>query len=400
MIRTRVQPEIDLLWSTATDLKLYDKGEAFFEDLLSAIHSAQKEIILQVYIIREDEVGLPIAKALAEAAKRGVLVQLLVDAIGSSELSTEFLSKLRDSGCRVYIYQPLNLWKLKSKRLWSRNHRKLALIDQDFAFVGGMNFERRQLQKNFPEAYFDHSVRVKGPVVSRIESRSRSFIDRHLKVWRIFSRLKWPRRASHRDEGHYRQAKRQRVAYVERDNFRYRNLMERALIKALRKSRESVIISAPYFFPGINIYRHFRDACDRGVVIDLIVQGKTEFKLFKLASASLYPLLQKAGVRLHEFNTHLLHSKAAVFDQSLSTVGSCNLDPLSFLVNLEANLWVDDQEFTQKLRQSLEAAIEMDCRPIEIGFWERLPFFKRWLSLIGYYFLRSFVGIFYPKYSR
>ncbi|PIR22232.1 MAG: cardiolipin synthase ClsB [Deltaproteobacteria bacterium CG11_big_fil_rev_8_21_14_0_20_45_16] len=400
MIRGHAQPDINLLWSAATELKLYDEAETYFKDLLNAIHSAQKEIIFQVYIFKEDEAGVPVAKALVAAAKKGVFVQLLVDAIGSNELSADFLSMMRESGCRVYLYQPLSFWKLKSKRFWSRNHRKLVLIDQEIAFLGGMNVEGRQLRKNLPEAYFDHAVQVKGPVVAKIESRTRAFVDRHLKVWRIFSGLKWPRRTSSRAAKQQDHIRRQRVAYVERDNFRYRTLMERTLVQALRDSRQSVIISAPYFFPGMNIYRHFRDACERGVTVDLILQGKTEFKLFQLASASLYPLLQRAGVRLHEYESGLLHSKAAVFDQNLSTVGSCNLDPLSFLVNLEANLWVDDQDFSQKLRKSLELAIEKDCCPIEVGFWERLSFAKRWLSLLGYYFLRLFVGFFYPRYSR
>jgi hypothetical protein len=135
------------------------------------------------------------------------------------------------------------------------------------------------------------------------------------------------------------------AAFVVRDNVRQRRAIERAYVEAIRAARTRVDIAVPYFYPGRAFRRSLRQAARRGVQVRLLLQGKVDYRIAALAARALYDELRAHGVRIHEYTPAFLHAKVAVVDDDWATVGSSNIDPLSLLLNLEANVVVRDPDF-------------------------------------------------------
>jgi cardiolipin synthase A/B len=153
---------------------------------------------------------------------------------------------------------------------------------------------------------------------------------------------------------------------VLRDNLRQRRTIERAYIDAIRAARGQVDLISPYFYPGHAFRRALRDAARRGVQVRLLLQGKLDYRIAGLAAQALYAELLGRGVRVFEYMPAYLHAKVCVVDGVWATVGSSNIDPLSLLLNLEANVVVRDAAFAQSVTAQFEAAIAVS-REVELG---------------------------------
>ena len=146
------------------------------------------------------------------------------------------------------------------------------------------------------------------------------------------------------------------AAFLVRDNLRQRRTIERNYVEAIRHANMQVDIAVPYFYPGRGFRRALRNAARRGVRVRLLLQGKIDYRIAALAAQALYEELRATGVRIYEYTPAFLHAKVAVIDGEWATVGSSNIDPLSLLLNLEANVVVRDAEFAQSLTQRFEQA--------------------------------------------
>jgi cardiolipin synthase len=181
-----------------------------------------------------------------------------------------------------------------------------------------------------------------------------------------------------------------RVAFLMRDNFRHRRAIEQAYVRAINRARERVDIACPYFYPGRTFRRALRRAALRGVSVRLLLQGKLDYRLAGLAAQVLYAELLHAGVQLYEYTPAYLHAKVAVVDGDWATVGSSNIDPLSLLLNLEANAIVHDARFTADLAQQLEAALQASAPVLEpaggSAWWGLLR--RGFVAWTAYWFLR------------
>ena len=146
------------------------------------------------------------------------------------------------------------------------------------------------------------------------------------------------------------------AAFVVRDNLHQRRAIERSYIEAMRGARQRIDIACPYFYPGRAFRRTLRQAARRGVQVRLLLQGKIDYRFAALAARVMYDELRGYGVHIYEYAPAFLHAKVALVDDDWATVGSSNIDPLSLLLNLEANVVVDDADFNAALAQRLEAA--------------------------------------------
>jgi cardiolipin synthase len=163
-----------------------------------------------------------------------------------------------------------------------------------------------------------------------------------------------------------------RAAFVVRDNLRQRRAIERSYIGALRGAGERIDLISPYFYPGNAFRRTLRDAAKRGVRVRLLLQGKLDYRFAGLAASVLYDELLTHGVRIFEYTPAFLHAKVALVDHDWATVGSSNIDPLSLLLNLEANVVIRDATFSVALASSFEQAIavsrEVTAPPMPRGW--------------------------------
>jgi cardiolipin synthase len=371
-------------WVAGNHFELLENGEAFFPAVFDAIRAAEREVIVETFILFEDKVGNELRSVLVDAARRGVSVDLLVDGFGCSELTPDFIATLTDAGVRLRVFDPGKPWFGIRTNVLRRMHRKIVVVDACRAFVGGINYSADHLADFGPEAKQDYAVAVRGPIVAEIHRFARSDVTPS-------GRRRWFRRhAAPVPAAAQAEAGSAHALFVTRDNREHRTAIERHYRVAIRSARERVFIANAYFFPGYRLLRDMRRAARRGVDVRLILQGEPDMAIVKTAAEMLYHHLLRAGVRVYEYCERPLHGKVALTDGEWSTVGSSNLDPLSLALNLEANVVIRDRTFNATLAERLEHLIEHSCKEIvreqlpAVGMWYRVR------SAFVFLVLRSF----------
>ena len=354
-------------WTSGNHVDLLENGEAFFPRVFAAIAAAEHEIIIETFILFEDKIGQELHAALLAAAVRGVRVDLMVDGYGSPDLSREFVGQLTAAGVKVRIFDPggrLFGWRTNLLR---RMHRKIVVVDGVRAFVGGINYSADHLADFGPKAKQDYAVELTGPIVARIHR----FVLHAIAVggqdrrwYRKRMSLIDARKTAVRNPAGQAPVGAD-VLFVTRDNRRHTNDIERHYRVAIRTARHRITIANAYFFPGYTLVRELRRAARRGVDVRLILQGEPDMPIVKTAASMLYHHLLHSGVRIFEYSERPLHGKVALVDDTWSTVGSSNLDPLSLSLNLEANVVVRDRDFNALLAGRLEHLMRHSCRQIE-----------------------------------
>ncbi|MFT3645864.1 cardiolipin synthase ClsB [Klebsiella pneumoniae] len=323
-------------WQEGNRITLLENGDQYYPALFAAIGRASRRVILESFIWFEDEVGRRLHAVLLEAARRGIQVEVLLDGYGSPDLSDEFVGELTAAGVIFRYYDPRPKLMGMRTNLFRRMHRKIVVIDDTTAFVGGINYSAEHMSDYGPEAKQDYAVQVEGPVVLDILQ------------------------------------------------FELENLPNS------ESARREVIIANAYFFPGYRLLHAMRNAARRGVRVKLIVQGEPDIPIVKFGAHLLYHYLVKGGVQIYEYRRRPLHGKVALADDHWATVGSSNLDPLSLSLNLEANLIIHDRVFNQTLRDNLNGLIARDCQRIDKTMLPKRNWWRLGVSVMAFHFLRHF----------
>ncbi len=358
-------------------VELLQGGDELFPRMCQAINAAQREVWLATYIFHNDPAARTIQDALAVAAARGVAVHVVVDGFGSMATLPGLRSALQPSGVKLEVFRPLERWYawLQPGQL-RRLHQKLCVCDDTVAFVGGINLidDRHDLNHGWVDApRLDFAIAVQGPLAASVLATARAMWARsHLvRAWReevrTLSRSRRPVRASLKLLGQLRGAGARpepdadvqpvHAAFIVRDNLRQRRAIEHSYVQAIRQARTRIDIAVPYFYPGRGFRRALTAAARRGVRVRLLLQGKIDYRIAAMAAWAVYDEMRARGVRIYEYTPAFLHAKVALVDDNWATVGSSNIDPLSLLLNLEANVVVRDAPFTAALAQRFEAAL-------------------------------------------
>jgi len=369
-------------------ITLLQNGSAYFPALEAAFDRAGQEIYLETYIYQDDATGRRIAEALERAVRRGVKVHVLIDGHGSKDLPRSMPDRLRAAGVQVLVFRPrISPWTLRRKRL-RRMHRKIAVVDREIAFVGGINIiDDGEAEGEVPPRY-DYTVAVNGPLVEIIR----------LAAQRLWSKTAW--RNLHKGTGRTRSLPdptsaggKMRAAFLVRDNIRHRRDIEAAYLRAIGQAGSEIFIANAYFLPGYNFRHALIEAAGRGVRVVLLLQGKSDHPLQHYATHALYGHFLAAGIEIYEYRQSLLHAKVAVIDGHWATVGSSNIDPFSLLLSHEANVVMDDEGFAANLSRSLENTMAAAGRRILLDHWEQQSALLRFASWICYGLLRLMLGI-------
>jgi cardiolipin synthase len=377
-------------------IELLQGGDELFPAMVAAIAAARHEVWLATYIFHDDGAARLIADALCAAARRGVAVRVVVDGFGSHGRLAQLRRWFAGSGIALEVFRPLERWWawLMPGQL-RRLHQKLCVVDYACAFVGGINIidDRNDLNHGWTAApRLDFAVALQGPLVRSVRAAAQAMWTRaqlgHL--WRdeVIALAASPRPVSEarrlirrlrgrRPGAPLPHASRPVVAaFLVRDNVGQRRAIERAYVQAIRGARRRVDLAVPYFYPGRAFRRSLRHAARRGVQVRLLLQGKVDYRIAALAARALYDELRGHGVRIFEYTPAFLHAKVAVIDDDWATVGSSNIDPLSLLLNLEANVVVRDRRFAAVLAERFEAAFaastEVSGAPQRAGWRGRL----------------------------
>jgi cardiolipin synthase len=361
-------------------VKLLRGGDALFTAMGVAISQAHETVWLATYLFYHDEVAHSLALVLVEAARRGVKVKVVVDGFGSKSSLASLRAWLNHPGIELVVFRPIDRWwRWFSPSQLRRMHYKLCVVDGQAAFVGGINLiaDRNELQHGWSDApRLDFAVELRGPSVSQIEqtaqaiwtraSLGRNWREEVLNIVKSSSPLAIARQMAKRlrQSPPLRQPRPPlasllpvRLAFVVRDNLRQRRAIERAYIDAIDGASIRIDLVTPYFYPGWKFRRALSQAAERGVHIRLLMQGKVDYRLAGLAAQVLYDNLLAKGLQIFEYTPAFLHAKMAVIDEAWTTLGSSNIDPFSLLLNLEANIVIQDKPFSAEVGHELDLAI-------------------------------------------
>ena len=394
-------------------VELQAGGDELFPAMCAAIAAARHQVWVATYIFHDDPAAQRVAIALADAARRGVWVGVVVDGFGSKATLPRLREWMSDAGVNLAVFRPVDRWwRLLQPGQLRRLHHKLCVVDGELGFVGGINLidDRNDLHHGWSDApRLDFAVRLLGPAAALMEQTARAMWTRAAlgsdwgeemiqlvrgaepmaRARRVLARLRVapdPETAA-TAPGLLAPV---RAAFVVRDNLRRRRSIEHAYVEAIVRATERVDLICPYFYPGHSFRRALRRAAQRGVRVRLLLQGKADYRFAAMAAQVLYDEMLRSGVRVFEYTPAFLHAKVAVVDQAWATVGSSNIDPLSLLLNLEANLIVHDAPFTAELAQRIDVAMAAS-REVSLGRagrgWGR-TLRRRFVASAAYWFLR------------
>lgn len=379
--------DLDYGWQSGNQIELLENGEAYFPKVFDAMRQAQREILLETFILFEDKVGHELRDILVDAARRGVKVVASLDGFGCGELSPAFLAELAEAGVIVQMFDPASK-TLGIRTNWFRRlHRKIVVVDARVGFIGGINFSADHLGDYGPEAKQDYAVQVVGPAVADLHHFALAQSGRKVRSrrgWRRRDRRPSPWTSADGDG---------LVRLIYRDNVQHRDDIEEAYIHALSKAQRRAVIANAYFFPGYRLLREIRNAARRGVHVQLIMQGQPDVLLAKLAARMLYDYLLKDGVVIHEYCQRPLHGKVALVNDDWSTVGSSNLDPLSLSLNLEANVLIRDRAFNQQLYERLDVLSKHHCQTMPENRTPRLWLWRLTVGFLVFHVMRHFPAL-------
>ena len=378
-----------LRYVTGNAITLLRNGTEYFPAVIAAIEAGKREIYLETYIFADDDTGRRVAQALQNAAARGVNVRMVIDGFGTRDyLPPAMIAAMQQAGVQLVLYRPeVSRFSLRRHRL-RRMHRKIVLVDDDVAFVGGINIiDDMHTPRHLPPR-FDYAVKVIGPLVEDIQVAVR-------RLWQLLAllNLKQPLIGDAVARAKWQPRGDQTAAFVIRDNLRHRVDIEEAYLEAINAAQKEIVIASAYFFPGLGFRHALMDAAGRGVKVILLLQGRVEYRWLHHASRALYGSLLGAGVEIIEYRKSFMHAKVAVIDSEWATVGSSNIDPFSFMLSREANVLVHDRVFSAGLRRSLEQAMNEGAVPIAAKSWRKRPLRERIVAWLAYSLGRFAMGL-------
>jgi cardiolipin synthase len=355
--------------TTGNKVEILADGSRFYPAMLDAIRSARETINMECYIFKKGKIGTEFVDALAERARAGVRVTLVMDAIGSFGAFRKAAGPLREAGCRVEPYQKITWFRLG--RINNRTHRELLVVDGRIAFVGGAGVADWWAGPMHGKPMWrDMMARVEGPVVSQIQGiAAENWLECCVEI------LTGP-------ETYKEHAKADGVsAFALKSSPADRSTVSRVLFQTLVEgANQRCRISTPYFLPDKAFRAALIRTARRGVQISVVVPGAgTDQRWVRLASRRMLGSLLEAGIRVFEYTPGMIHVKMLVVDDLWSAIGTTNLDNRSFEHNDEMNLTMRDPAIAARLSADNDADI---ARSLEITLeaWRHRPL---WEKLIG-----------------
>lgn len=329
--------------TTGNDVEILRDGNAAFPSIFDGIDAAQRYLLIQFYIVRDDRIGQLLQQHLLAATKRGVSVYFVYDEVGSLGLSESYLKKIHRGGVQMV---PFNTTKGLANRfqLNFRNHRKTVIADGRVAWVGGMNIGN-EYNGDDPELspWHDTMVKIEGPAVQTIQVAYREDW-----LWATGQRLEleWRPVAA-------RSGARKTVLCVASGPADPLETCTLYFLQLINSATKRLWIASPYFVPDEQIITALELAALRGVEIRILVPDKADDALVDLSGWAHVERLGRAGVGFYRHNEGFMHQKVTLVDNDIATVGTANFDNRSFRLNFEMTMEVRDKAFAQEIEAML-----------------------------------------------
>ncbi|MEP3047277.1 MAG: cardiolipin synthase [Roseibium sp.] len=327
-------------------------GKATFDALYQAIDNAEKYILIQFYIVKDDEVGRALQDRLLSAAKRGVKVRMLVDGVGSLKLPQSYIQTLTDGG--VEIIDPKKVRGPKTRfQLNFRNHRKTLVIDGTTGFTGGVNVgkEYMGLDPNFGD-WRDTHARFHGPIVSQLQlifAEDWYWVTDKI----IADDLNWESSLSDKNQTALL------VPSGPGDDLDTGSVM---FFSAITAAKKRIWLASPYFVPDTVILAALKQAALRGVDVRILIPEVIDHKIPWLAAFAYFDEVVEAGCQIWRYQTDFMHQKVFLVDEEIAAVGTTNLDNRSFRLNFETMALIFDKNAVKDIEQMLLKDFDQSIR--------------------------------------
>jgi cardiolipin synthase len=350
-------------------VEVLTNGSQYFPAMLNAIRGAQQSINMELYIFQPGEVADQFIAALSERARQGVVVTIVVDAIGSFSLWGRPVRRLRKAGCRIASYQRFRWYALA--RLNNRTHRELLIVDGRVAFVGGSGIaDWWMFPGKHERAWRDTMARVEGPIVAAIQGvAAENWLECCGEI--LTGPEYFPELDTVGDA----------TAFVVKSSPSDRATSSRVTFQLLMEGADHhVRISTPYFLPDRALRRALVAVAKRGVTLTVVVPGtRTDQRWVRLASRRMWGTLLEAGVRIFEYRGTMMHAKVLVVDGLWSVLGTTNMDNRSFEHNDEVNVAICDADVATRLLADYQRDM-LDSEEVTLDRWRRRPL---WEKIVG-----------------
>lgn len=356
--------------TTGNDVELLIDGDATFDSIFEGIDRAQDYVLVQFYIIRDDEVGRELRDRLVAKAKEGVRCYVLYDEIGS-RLSSDYKEPLLAAGAQII---PFNTTQGTANRfqLNFRNHRKIVIVDGREAWAGGLNVGREYKGLDPKFGYWrDTHLRVSGPIVQCIQV---AFVeDWHWASKEALGDLQWDPKPAESGAS---------VSMLCLPSGPVDPLESCTLffLYAIQFAQERLWIASPYFVPDEQFISALQIAALRGVDVRILIPDEADSALVNLSAWSYMKELQDVGIEVYRYTKGFMHHKVMLIDDEYCTIGTANFDNRSFRLNFELTMGIHDADFTSEVAQMLETDFsharrvqpgELEQRSLWYRFWVR-----------------------------
>lgn len=350
-----------------------NNGDEIFPAMLESIRAAKKTINFETYIYWSGDVGVEFSDALAERAREGVDVNVVIDWVGGLKMEQSLITTMRAAGVKVELFRPLRWYNFS--RLNKRTHRKLLIVDGAEGYTGGVGIaDVWSGHAQDPDHWRDMHFRVRGPVVAQMQA---AFIDNWIKVTgRVLNGAEYfPPLAPVGDmDAHM---------FISSPDGGSES-MHLMYLMAIAASRETLDIHASYFVPDELVVRALRLALKRGVRVRVLVPGEhIDSETVRIASRAIWGDLLQAGMEIHIYEPTMMHVKTLIADGLLVSVGSTNFDMRSFSLNDEASLNVYDRAFAAQMTAVFEEDLK-HSRRYSYDEWKARPWHEKLTEAVVY----------------
>ncbi len=346
------------------DTRLFTEGDELYAAMLASIRSARDSVRMESYIFASDEIGWQFTQALVQRAEAGVNVKLHLDAAGVLGRSSRIMERyLRKKGVLLKLFHRWS-WRYPL-RYNRRNHRKLLIIDDQAAYVGGFNIHRQSSRRLFGETRWrDTHAMISGTLVKDAAKLFDTF-------WS--GKRRWmPDQRSGRA-----------TSLVSNHMHACRHMIRCLYSEAFADARERIFLTTPYFVPDFLMQQRLIRAARRGLDVRLLVPSKCDVPITRWAAHAFYDGLISSGVRIYEYQPRMLHAKIVVIDGDWATVGTANLDYRSLFLNYELLLATREPGICAELRQQFLDDLT-ESLPITPANWAKRNWPGRILEAFGW----------------
>jgi cardiolipin synthase len=361
-------------------LELVYSGEDYFSRLEQIIKNAKYEIHLQFYIFKNDAVGAKIVEKLKEAAARHVKVYLMLDGFGSFSFPKEVAEELRERGVNFRYFSPF--FSANSFYIGRRLHHKIVVADAHVILIGGINIADKYHGKPGKDPWLDYAVKIDDPIIAKklqLLCRDLFFKKRYFFKKKIETALNTKEKTI--------------VSIIQNDWLKRKNEIYDAYINSFSTAKKEIVIVGSYFLPGRRMNIALKKAAKNKVKIKLILSGISDVTLSRRATYHIYSTLLDNNIDLYEWNTTVLHGKAAIVDGNWTTIGSFNLNNLSSYGSLEMNVEIKSITFASSYLEHLNEVIAQCQRITPESLKKRKNISSGFINWLSYWAARLILNI-------